>query len=78
MAAVALAAYRHVRRSDVDLPEVCAVQAVAHGVDDGDMEDVVIEGTVEAVPPNVVGGFEDPGDRELRCAEKTPAGGLMA
>lgn len=42
------------------------VQAVAHSVDHGQVQDVVVEGVVQAVPGDVLGGFEDPGDGDLR------------
>jgi len=41
-------------------------QPVAHGVDHGHVQDVVVEGVVEAVPGNVIGRFEGAGDRDLR------------
>ena len=41
-------------------------QPVAHRVDHGQVQDVVVEGVVEAVPGNVVGRFEGAGDGDLR------------
>lgn len=42
------------------------VQAVAHRVDHGRVQDVVVEGVVEAVAGGAVGGFQDAGHLDLR------------
>lgn len=39
---------------------------MAHRVDHGQVQDVVVEGVVEAVPGNVIGRFQGAGDGNLR------------
>lgn len=46
------------------------VQAVAHRVDHGHVQDVFVEGVVEAVACDVVGGLQDSGDRDLRVGHR--------
>ncbi|CDR08191.1 predicted protein [Streptomyces iranensis] len=43
------------------------VQPVPHGIDDGHVQDVVVQGVAEAVTRDVVGRLEDSGHRDLRC-----------
>jgi hypothetical protein len=48
--------------ADGDVREDRRLQAVAHGVEDGEIEDADVHGVVEGVTGHVVGGLEDAGD----------------
>ena len=52
--------------ADSERREHGSVQAVAHRVYDGEVDNVIVDRVVEAVTSDVIGGLEDPGQRDLR------------
>ena len=57
-------------RTDQEGGQDGAVQAMPHGVEDGEVEDARVEGVVETVAADLVGGFEQPSDGHPRGTER--------
>ena len=56
-------------RADEQAGQDSAGQAVAHGVEDAEVEASGVEGVVEAIAPDLVGGLEQAGNRHAGCGE---------